>query len=395
MEKEIWKEVIGYEGLYEISSLGRVKRLSRVRTDSMGRKTLLKEIILKNRISKQTGYPSVALSKDGIATTFCVHKLIADAFIPNPDNLPCVNHIDEDRSNSVLSNLERCTYSYNNSYGRANEKRKNSLRASLCGKHKAIYQFNLNGELIKKFDCGVSQLEELLCFNISGNLNGKSKTAGGYIFSYSEKVKYVPDLPQRHQKYVIKIDKDDKEIERYKSISEAGNKNGFNRKKLTHAKEINGVRIVEGMRFIVEQKENEYIPKGHKGPRPDLKGKGTKPVCQYTKDGEFVQEFASTTDAASSLGKKTGSDITNCCKQKLKTACGFIWRYKGEPAPTPFRNDAIRKIKQYSFDGELITTHESITGAIKSIGHGTPTCIGNNLAGRSHSAYGYVWKYAE
>jgi len=394
MENEIWKPVVGYEGLYEISSLGRVKRLSRISTDSKGRKRLYEERILKNRISKQTGYPDINLSKNGVVKTICVHKLIADAFIPNPYGLPCVNHIDEDRSNSVLSNLERCDYSYNNSYGSANAKRKATLRKNLEGKHKTIFQFNMDGSLVCAHQCGVKQLEESIGYDIGDCLNGKSKTAHGYVFSYNSIFKYEEDKPKSHQKYVILLDDNNNEVKRYKSVSEAGRENGFDRHMLSRIPKIDGVVTVNGLRFIVEQKENEYIPKGRKGPRPDLKGKGAKPVCQYTKDGEFVKEFPSATDAAISFGKKLCSDITNCCKGNLKTAYGFIWRYKGETAPEPFKTDATRKINQFTFDGEYVATHNSIKDAIRTLGKGVTTCIGNNLAGRTHSAYGYVWKYA-
>lgn len=396
MKNEVWKSVVGYEGLYEISSLGRVKRLARVIVDSLGRTIPYKEKILVNSISKQTGYPYVNLSKDGNVKTQNIHRLIAEAFIPNPNNLPCVNHIDENRANSVLSNLEWCDYSYNNSYGSANKKRKDTLRKGLVGKHKTIYQFSIKGSLISVYDCGVKQLEEQLGYDIGDCLNGKSKTAHGFVFSYNCIFKYEEDSPASHQKYVILIDENGKELKRYKSVSVAAKENGFDRHLFSKTPVVDGIVTIRGLRFIVEQKENEYIPKGHKGPRPDLKGKCAKPVCQYTKSGDFVCEYPSIIDAKDAIGKpKGGPDISNCCNGKLKTAYGFIWRYKGEPAPAPFKNDVIRRIEQYSFDGELIATHESITDAIKSIGYGRPTCIGNNLAGRSHSAYGYVWKYAE
>lgn len=395
MENEVWKSIKGYEGLYEISSFGRVKRLARVSIDSRGRSMPYKEKILVNYISKQTGYPCVNLSKDGKVKTQNIHRLIAIAFIPNPNNLPCVNHIDENRANSVLSNLEWCDHSYNNSYGSAKRKRKETLRKNLAGRHKTIYQFNTDGSLVSIYDCGRRQLEEKLGFDIGDCLLGNSKTAHGFVFSYNSVFKYEEDKPKSHQKYVILLDDSGNELRRYKSVSEAGRENGFDRHMLSRTPAIGGIVTVNGLRFIVEKKENEYIPKGHKGPRPDLKGKCSKPVCQYTKDGEFVQEFSSATDAAISIGKKSCSGITSCCKKKLKTAYGFIWKYKGDPAPAPFKNDVIRRIEQYSFDGELIATHESITDAIKSIGYGTPTCIGNNLAGRSHSAYGYIWKYAD
>lgn len=394
MREEIWKDIVGYEGLYQISSKGRVKRLARVGIDSMGRNIPYKEKILVNYISKRTGYPCVNLSKNRKTSTLNIHKLIADAFIPNPNNLPCINHIDENRTNSTLENLERCSYSYNNSYGNANAKRKTTLRAGLEGKHKTIYQYTTTGDIVNVYNCGVNQLEEKLGYEIQDCLTGKSKTANGFVFSYSDIFYYEENKPKSHQKYVIKIDKDGKEIERYKSVSIAGEANGFDRHLFSRTAPIDGIITIKGMRFIVEKKENEYIPVGRKGPRPDLKGKGAKAVCQYTKKGEFVAEYTSLKDAAIGIGNaKCAPEISNCCRGKLKTVKGYVWRYKNDDAPQPLENEKVRSISQYTFNGEFVRTYPSISDAIAALGKGTPTCISNNLTGRSHSAYGYVWKY--
>ena len=419
MEEEIWKDVVGYEGLYQISSNGRVKRLARVSIDSLGRHVPYQEKILINYISKKTGYPCVNLSKNNKIKTWNIHTLIADAFIPNPDNLPCINHKDENRTNSVLSNLERCTYGYNMMYGTAPKRRRESLkqyyqrigkqpRGIQYGTNLSVNQYTLDGKLIEHFKGGCPEVEEKLGFKkscIGSCCRHTSSQAYGYVWRYEgdktpyEKPKYNTGKdfsnckPKSHQKFVIKIDNDGNEIERYKSISEAGQKNGFDRHLFSRTKKIDGVVEIKGMRFLIEQKENEYIPKGHKGLRPDLIGKGAKPICQYTKDGEFIAEHPSIKSAAESLGiPQCASEITNCCRGYLKTARGFVWAYSGTQ-PVIFKNDAIRAIIQYTTSGEYVAEYPSIRDAIKAIGHGTPNCIGNNLAGRSHSAYGYVWKY--
>ena len=107
MEKEIWKDIEGYEGLYKVSNMGNVKSLNYRRT---GKEGILKA--LKNR----GGYLYVNLYKDGICKRCTIHRLVAIAFISNPDNLPEVNHKDENKSNNVISNLEWCSSSYNLSY---------------------------------------------------------------------------------------------------------------------------------------------------------------------------------------------------------------------------------------------------------------------------------------
>lgn len=395
MKKEIWKDVVGYEGFYQISSLGRVKSMERLVVDSIGRKIPIHERMMKIFVDKRSGYPFVSLSKDGGNEKICIHTLIANAFIPNPESLPCVNHIDQDRGNSVLENLEWCTYSYNNTYGEANAKRKESLRKTLTGKHKLIYQFTTDGELVKIYVHGVNRFEEELGFTIQDCLDGRCKTSHGFVFSYNSTFSYKEDLPKRHQKWVYLVNENGEILEKYKSVSEAARNNGFDRHYLSRNDVIDGMVRVNGLIFIVEKKENEYIPKGRKGPRPDLKGKGAKAVCQYTKEGVFVQEFESIMAAATGIGiPQCAPEISSCCHGKLKTARGFIWRHKGEPAPQPFVDTSIRQIEQYTITGEYVATYNSIVEAANAL-NVKPNSINNNLCGKSHSAFGYKWKYKE
>jgi hypothetical protein len=109
--KELWKSIEGYEGLYEISDLGNVKILERKRPNGK----LYKEKIM--RANARGNYAEVSLYKDGKATHHLVHRLVAEAFIPNPDNLPQVNHRDENKKNNCVDNLEWCTAKYNCNYG--------------------------------------------------------------------------------------------------------------------------------------------------------------------------------------------------------------------------------------------------------------------------------------
>jgi hypothetical protein len=111
--QEIWKDIIGYEGLYQVSNLGRVKSFHKWK-----RASCPDEYILKSEPNNR-GYHQVMLYKDGHRHKFLVHRLVASVFVPNPDNLPHINHIDEDISNNRASNLEWCTPLYNNCYGTA------------------------------------------------------------------------------------------------------------------------------------------------------------------------------------------------------------------------------------------------------------------------------------
>lgn len=114
---EEWRTIVGYEGLYEVSSLGRVRSLDRY--DS--RNHFRRGRILK--LSYDTvGYLIVGLHSNGKAKIYLVHRLVAQAFIPNPDNLPEVNHIDEDKTNNRVDNLEMCNREYNSNYGTRNDR---------------------------------------------------------------------------------------------------------------------------------------------------------------------------------------------------------------------------------------------------------------------------------
>lgn len=133
--KEIWKDIPGYEGLYQISSLGRVKCLERVYYcgDKHSRR-IQNETILRPTSVK--GYVRLSLSNNGRRSSFLVHRLVAESFLPIPDSLKHlvgtrklqVNHKDENMLNNTVDNLEWCTASYNVNYGKRNEKAANKNR---------------------------------------------------------------------------------------------------------------------------------------------------------------------------------------------------------------------------------------------------------------------------
>lgn len=115
--QEVWKDIIGYEGLYQISNLGRVKSLERVTISKNGKRYTCQELCL--RFGNIKGYKFVVLRKGCKSYQVLVHRLVAQAFIPNPDSLPEVNHKDENKSNNHVDNLEWCTHKYNSNYGTA------------------------------------------------------------------------------------------------------------------------------------------------------------------------------------------------------------------------------------------------------------------------------------
>lgn len=112
---EEWRDIIGYEGLYEISSFGTVRSYERIRNTPNGGIRVYPSKVKKAGMVK-SGYLNVQLWKDGKANNKMVHLLVAEAFLSNPNNFPIINHKDECKTNPKLSNLEWCTYVYNRNY---------------------------------------------------------------------------------------------------------------------------------------------------------------------------------------------------------------------------------------------------------------------------------------
>lgn len=191
MKEEEWRDIQGYEGYYQVSNLGRVRSLDRYKS-WMGTKAFVKGRILKGG-KNQKGYRQVLLSKDGKSIAYIVHRLVAQAFIHNPNNLPFINHKDEVKDNNNVDNLEWCDNVYNCNYGTAQKRR--------VEKHlKPVLQYTLDGEFVKEYKSitEASQQTGIKCYNISrccnvsfskSPINGKyyqCKSAGGYKWVHKE-----------------------------------------------------------------------------------------------------------------------------------------------------------------------------------------------------------------
>ena len=118
--KEIWIDIKNFEGIYQVSNLGRVRSLARWIKCKDGKTIYRKGRILKPQPA--SGYRQVILSVNGEKKWFSVHRLVAETFIPNPDNLPEVNHKNEDKYDNRVENLEWCSHSYNMNYGTLKER---------------------------------------------------------------------------------------------------------------------------------------------------------------------------------------------------------------------------------------------------------------------------------
>lgn len=179
--KEIWKDIEGYEGLYQVSNLGRIKSLG-----NGGKGRYYGRIVIMSQCTDKDGYKVLGLTKNGIRKNFRVHRLIADAFIPNPDNLPEVNHKDEDKTNNRIDNLEWCDTKYNVNYGtRSQRMGKAQLNRFDCSK--PINQYDLNDNLIKTWP-SYAQIKRELGYDrsfIGKCCRGRYKKAYGYKWQYA------------------------------------------------------------------------------------------------------------------------------------------------------------------------------------------------------------------
>lgn len=203
--KEVWRDIKGYEGVYQVSNLGRVKRMP------LGKQWPYRKThnnIRKPKLTKQ-GYLSVNLSKNNKVKCYFIHRLVAEAFIPNPYNYPVVNHLDENPLNNIVDNLEWCTHYHNCMYGHAREKQKASRwmndpekktwakaleardRNCNCNSRKPVLQLDLDGNVIKKY-ASISEAGRICGFDgssITMCCKGKRNKHKGFKWVYEKDYK--------------------------------------------------------------------------------------------------------------------------------------------------------------------------------------------------------------
>lgn len=177
--KEIWKDIAGYEGLYQVSNFGDVKSLNYNHTGSA-------KILAKKK--HKSGYITVMLCKDGEHKNKSVHILVATAFIENRENSPCVNHIDGDKSNNTACNLEWVTYSQNTRHAIKFGLRSDSNMRGVVGaankNSRSVCQYTTSGQLIKIWPCVSDAARYYGCMpcTITNCTKGRIKTCKGYVW---------------------------------------------------------------------------------------------------------------------------------------------------------------------------------------------------------------------
>lgn len=234
LEREEWRDVVGYEGLYQVSSFGRVRALERTAMNKLGRVYVYPPKIITQH-QAENRYPMVVLFRNGERKTKLVHRLVADAFVPNPDNLPQVNHRNEVKTCNYPDNLEYCDAIYNQNYGTCIERRAKKLKGqkrtdeirARCSENKKewyqnnpkakeefglrikkyraehpeflkrlkesqrtkmipIVQLTLDGQFVREWE-SLRAVERELNINhdgISRVCKGKRKQSGGFIWKY-------------------------------------------------------------------------------------------------------------------------------------------------------------------------------------------------------------------
>lgn len=190
--EEIWKPVVGYEGLYEVSNLGNIRSLEHDTTikNHNGTYVLHKQGKILKPIPLRHGYVGVQLyGRGGHATrglkTFSVHRLVAEAFIPNPDNKSEVNHINEDKSDNRVCNLEWMTHIENSNYGT----RPQRIRAQHLGKSgKPIIQYNKDFEKVAHYvSAREAERQTGISHKLISNALLRKQKGGGYYWKYADK----------------------------------------------------------------------------------------------------------------------------------------------------------------------------------------------------------------
>ena len=287
-----WKEIAESGGKYSVSDSGLIKNNST-------------HNLLQQKPDKD-GYLNVILSLNGKCHTRKVHRIIAQAFIPNPCELPTVNHINEVKTDNRICNLEWASYRTQVNHGTRSQRAMESIDS--C----EIEQTLPNGTVIRHpsvrdaaRSIGIHP-ERLVCC-----LKGRSKSAGGSRWRYCGQHEAVEG--RKKSVAVLQYDLDGNLVAGHRSVNAAAKALGISPSGISLC--INGKRKTNAG-FV--WKKDESATKEYHAP--------TIPVLQMNASGDIVHRFSSVTEAAKAVGKNTG-DLCKCLKGRRKTCGGYKWKY--------------------------------------------------------------------
>ena len=330
---EQWKTVNGSN--HSVSTCGRIRR-DEHSTEQFINGVHAKTLHYKARIMRLTlskhGYFHTRIKIDGILKDVRVNRLVAEAFIPNPDNLPHVNHKNEDTTDNRVENLEWCTPEYNNNYGTARQRLIATRIKNESDKWRTIKQFTLGGELIHSFK--YKSLLEKAGFDY--NLVDKCckhilPSAFGFVWRYNDdpysydfkkhSIEGRNELGQVAPVPVIQYDINGNFIREYPSMTEAAIAMNGNTTTIGYCCNGRNQRAYGYM----------WRRKGDPAPKP-YQNRNKREVLQLTLDGKLVREYHSLREASEIFNgdKRKWTSIWECCAGKAKTYKGFIWKYKNE-----------------------------------------------------------------
>lgn len=294
--KEIWKPIVNYEGYYEVSNLGNVRSIDRIVKTKKDTVKIIKGKQHKLTLTK-SGYISVTLYKDSKQKSFRVHRLVAEAFIPNPNNFSQVNHIDENKSNNCVTNLEWCSASYNIKIRSKKNERK-------------ILQYDKNGNFIKIWN-SIKQVSEELNIKyttIQAAVSDNHFSSGCFWKYYFDEFPLKIDV--NISKFTIghsiyQYDLEGNFIREWNKISEAEHffncersginkvcklKNGYTYKKYQwrYKEDIEDINLNIGKARIRE---------------------GVYKIDQYALNGEFIKTWDNASQAGKSLGNRDRKSV--------------------------------------------------------------------------------------
>lgn len=241
--EEIWKPIKGYEGFYKVSDYGRIFSVERWVCDTIGRRYLIKGHIMQPQIGS-SGYYQICLSKDNKSKTHKVHRLVAEAFIPNPDNKLYIDHINTIRTDCRACNLRWVTLLENSNnpitkhhakHGRKKEVIKREIKRNAITKESSnypqkLYRYTLSGEFVDEFH---SMLDAELSTGIEMSgirkaLNKSYKSSGGYLWRTDKVLFCEPYKRRRHTKCrsIIMVDSNGVKMREWNSMRDAANELG-------------------------------------------------------------------------------------------------------------------------------------------------------------------------